>query len=258
MSVTEVIAQLRRAHALLTEARNATSQADKAITDGAATFATATTGSSQPEVEKIAHLAATASSQVQDARGDFAQVQAIIDAYCQHIAGHDLTDVTKPQGLSPATVENPPIEHDKTNSSDGPRAAPESYADLIAELQRNGAKISSDKVVRVGRHRDGRVIWLEEGDIDRSGRAHILRPARRKDFEAAGIPLDKVIDTIFHLVENHEPIDTDGRGGAIYEIDTAGGPKGLKVAIGDNGYIVTSHQVHKNRLRKRSKSSEGR
>ncbi|APU16059.1 hypothetical protein [Actinoalloteichus fjordicus] len=154
MSVTDVVEQLRQAHALLTEARRATAEADAAITDGATVFATATLGSAQPEVEQVNHLARASGEEVRAAHALFGQAQDLIDGYCHEIAGHGIGDAGVLPSVSSSTEETttrPPSTSPPTDTDRQP--APEvRYAEEIAELRRKGTKISPEKVIRMGRH----------------------------------------------------------------------------------------------------------
>ncbi|APU15039.1 MULTISPECIES: hypothetical protein [Actinoalloteichus] len=113
----------------------------------------------------------------------------------------------------------------------------------IAELRRNGIKISPEKVVHVGRHQDGYLVWLAEGRIDTSGKAHILRPNRRKFFEREAVPAARVVDLIFAGIERGRLIGhmVDKE---VYEVDFDGTPRRqIAIFISPNGYIVTALPV---------------
>ncbi|WP_253772328.1 hypothetical protein [Goodfellowiella coeruleoviolacea] len=54
-------------------------------------------------------------------------------------------------------------------------------AELIAEVQCAGHKISQDRVLFTGRDHTGRTVWMEKGD-DRAGLWHTLRSTRVRQF----------------------------------------------------------------------------
>ncbi|APU13555.1 hypothetical protein [Actinoalloteichus fjordicus] len=247
MSVTDVVAQLRQAHALLTAARLATAQADAAIVDGAMIFAAATAGSTQPEVAGIADLARLSSEDVRTADALFAQTQALIDTYCHDIAGVGAGEPTAADFRGRATEEAVPSHPPASATTDETEPPEVRYAGWIAELRRSGAKISPERVIRMTRHRDGRLVWLEEGHENSSGRAHILRPERIDEFAGSGIPERRVLDVIFNEIENGSLVRTSGNGGEVYEVPTEVGPRLIKIVIASNGYIVTSHPMGRRR-----------
>ncbi|APU17876.1 MULTISPECIES: hypothetical protein [Actinoalloteichus] len=227
---------LRRAHALLAEAYRATTDAETAIDEGAALFAAATIGSTQPEVEWIAHCAAASGDDVRAARALFVQAQDLIDGYCWTIAGHGIDAASSTPTATVPTIGAPVAETP-------PESVERRYGEWIAELLRSGTKISPERVVRMGRHFEGHLVWLETGDIDESGRAHIMRPERKGNFDDIGIPPERVVDTIFELVETRKPVGYLGRSGEVYDVEIDGCQGRLLVVIGSNGYIVTAYPI---------------
>ncbi|MBB5921847.1 hypothetical protein FHR81_002887 [Actinoalloteichus hoggarensis] len=142
----------------------------KAIDDGTTTFDTATTGSTQPAVDSARHCALAATDELHAARTALLAAQRVFDAYCHQIAGHGITDDTTISNQPTRHPEPPP--HGTARPTDRPDTPAERYAAEIGGLQRGGAKISPDRVVRVARHQHGHLVWLEEGHVDRSGKAH--------------------------------------------------------------------------------------
>ncbi|APU13380.1 hypothetical protein [Actinoalloteichus fjordicus] len=245
MSVTDVVARLRQAHALLTEARHATTQADAAITDGATLFANATAGSTQPEVGHINHLATASSTEVRAANALFAQAQDLIDAYCHDIAGHGIGDHGNTSSTSPRNGPSAHVEAQATPSLNTATEDPEtSYAGWIAELRRTGTKISPERIIRMARHRDGHLVWLEEGTEGSSGLAHILRPKRQNDFEETGTPAKQVADLIISAIERGSLAGYCGKDAEVYDVDFGGKKRRVAIVISKNGYIVTSYPMN--------------
>ncbi|APU14079.1 MULTISPECIES: hypothetical protein [Actinoalloteichus] len=242
--------RLHRAHALLTQARQATIQADAAIADGAVVFSAATHGSTQPEVAQINQLAVRSTEDVRAARALRGGAQEIIDGYCRHIAGHGIGDAeTSPPGVSPAGPAGPSASWpvDPNPSADVSSSDPEvRYAEWITELKRGGTKISPARIVRMIRHRCGHLVWLETGDPDHAGQAHILRPKRRKEFADAAIPEHEIIDVVFRCLRRGRFVGKH-KAAEVYEIEIHGGSIRIAITIGDNGFIVTAHPISRKR-----------
>ncbi|ASO19759.1 hypothetical protein FHR81_000563 [Actinoalloteichus hoggarensis] len=217
MSVTEMVARLRRAHALLADARRAATEADTAITDGATIFADATAGSTQPEVERTNRLARASGEEVRAARDRFIEAQGVIDGYCHDIAGHGIGDdahVTPPTRIDDDDRQAAPPEDSAPTGGNADPAA--RYAGWIAELRRGGTKISPKKIVRMTRLRGGRIVWMERGNGG-SGLDHIQSEGRPDEFEALGTRRDQIPELIFAALER-------GRGGRIQRE----GPNGVR------------------------------
>ncbi|APU17475.1 MULTISPECIES: hypothetical protein [Actinoalloteichus] len=243
MSVIDVVTELRRAHALLVDALAATAHAEQAIDDGTTTFDTATTGSTQPAVESARHCALAATNDIHAARTALLAAQNILDAYCREIAGHGIIDDTTITDRHPETEP-----HDiATRPIQRPDAPAERYGAEITELQRGGAKISPDRVVRAARHQRGHLVWLELGHEGSSGQAHIVRSKRTREFGNYGIPRHRIIDVIFDCLEHGDQVGTldDGE---VYEVECGDGEKRpITIVVADNGYIVTAYPIGRRR-----------
>lgn len=130
-----------------------------------------------------------------------------------------------------------PIESPRPRSSAaGPDPA------LIAEVQRHGHKISPDRVVRIARARDDRVVWLEKGD-DRSGLQHIMKPVRIANFERQGIVADEIVDAVFAALVHGEPRGVSGGDRIVYEFSHRGQSGRMAISVSANGYIVGANPI---------------
>jgi len=113
---------------------------------------------------------------------------------------------------------------------------------LLKELEQNGVKHSPDRIVRIGKSRDGKIVFLEAGDAE-SGLTHILEE-HGGQFAGRGIPADSVADVVFDAATKGKLVSST-RSGAnvrnVYEIVYHGRRHRIAVGIGSNGYIVTAY-----------------
>ncbi|AOS64154.1 hypothetical protein [Actinoalloteichus hymeniacidonis] len=287
MGVADVVEQLRRAHALVLEARRAAVIADAAIADGASVFATATQGSNQPEVQQINSHAQAAAEDVRTAGELLDGAQELIDAYCRSIAGHGVdapalsaAAVPAPQAIAPpirqrasrtsasrpgrtapeptsqAALDSigPPKTAAGPGSAEGPAEktpAPDAevpegttidpearYPGWIAELRRNGTEVDPDRIMRMTRLRNGRIIWLESGPGGSGGSAGFLGKSRVGAFGAAGIEPDEVVDLVFEALESGETIAGDGTDGTVLDVRFHGQRRRVVVTVTSEGALV--------------------
>lgn len=222
MSVSDLAAAVDRVRA--TRPTPALREADGCLDEAANVLAVVSTGSAAPElVEAVEGLLR--------AREGLAQVQqtcsALSEVLGQYLAGIGVG--------SSGAVSSTPIRPPST----APRPEPTSTPDpaLIAEVLRQGHKISPERVVRIARLPDDRIVWLEEGDKDR-GLRHILEDDRVQEFATHGINRSDIVDILFAALEQGELIGRTGKDRLIYELHTERRPFRVAVSIGSNGYIV--------------------
>ncbi|ASO19539.1 hypothetical protein AHOG_09475 [Actinoalloteichus hoggarensis] len=96
------------------------------------------------------------------------------------------------------------------------------------------------------RHRRGHLVWLETGDPDHAGEAHILRQKRREEFADAAIAEHEIIDVVFHCLR-HGRFVGKHKAAEVYEIEIHGRSIRIAITIGDNGFIVTAHPISRKR-----------
>ena len=83
----------------------------------------------------------------------------------------------------------------------------ESRQDLIDELRKNGVKFDENKIVRIGRNDDGKIVFLEEGN-SKAGLEHIRRHA--DEFESKGIDRDEIAVVVMEAVTTGKQVGTQG------------------------------------------------
>lgn len=111
---------------------------------------------------------------------------------------------------------------------------------LVAELKDNDVKFSLDKIERIERLPDNRIVFLEKGD-DKSGLQHIVN-RHKGDFEKQDINESQIPDVIMEALQRGERVGTQ-RDGEIYRIAINGKTRHILIVVGKNGYIVTAYPV---------------
>lgn len=148
MAVSDLAAAVDRV--LATLPTPALREADGCRDEAANVLAVVFIGSAAPELVEAA-------DGLLRAREGLAQVQQTCSALSE-VLGQYLTGIgVGSAGAASSTLVRPP--------SLAPRPEPASVPDpvLIAEVQRQGHKISPARVVRIARLPDERIVWLEEG-----------------------------------------------------------------------------------------------
>lgn len=115
-------------------------------------------------------------------------------------------------------------------------------AALFAALARLGIKHSPEKVVRIAKQADSKIVFLEKGTvgIKGSGLAHILQK-HQEDFEKRGISENEIPDAVMAAVTRGTLLGYQGTREPrrpIYEVIFNGKIQYIAVTVSDNGYIV--------------------
>ncbi|MCC5609334.1 hypothetical protein LC612_21785 [Nostoc sp. CHAB 5834] len=111
-------------------------------------------------------------------------------------------------------------------------------AALFAALCQAGIKHSPEKVVRIAKQADGKIVFLEEGNAE-AGLQHILEK-HSLEFADKGIEPNQIPDAIITAVTQGKIIGYQGRKKTrtIYEVNFNGKTQYICVTVSDNGYIV--------------------
>lgn len=109
---------------------------------------------------------------------------------------------------------------------------------LIRELQEAGIKHSPEKIIRIAKQTNGKIIFLEQGN-SQAGLQHILEQ-HSKEFEELGIAVEQIPDAIITAVTTGKIIGYQGRKKTrvIYEVSFNNEIYYIAVTVSKNGYIV--------------------
>ena len=116
-------------------------------------------------------------------------------------------------------------------------------ATLISELKQAGIKHTPEKIIRIAKLPNSKIIFLEEGIDGKGGRGlkHILQE-HQENFAKRGISPDQIPDAVIAAVVSGTIIGFQKTRSPtpriIYEFIFNGETQYLAVTVGDNGYIV--------------------
>ncbi|OQO93251.1 hypothetical protein B1813_12890 [Saccharomonospora piscinae] len=117
---------------------------------------------------------------------------------------------------------------------------------MVAEVRRRGHKITPERIVRIARLLDDRIVWLEEGN-EGSGLLHLMDPSRVQQFEKAGVNKSEIVDTIFRALTETKPIGIGSGDRLVYDVQHGNGTVRIALSVADNGYIVGANPRSKSR-----------
>ena len=109
---------------------------------------------------------------------------------------------------------------------------------LIAELAQLGIKHTPEKIVKIAKQADGKIVFLEEGNSD-AGLQHILEK-HSLEFADQGIKQNQIPDIIIKAITEGKAIRYQGKKQTriIYEVNFNGKTHYIALTVSDNGYIV--------------------
>jgi hypothetical protein len=247
VSIGEIGDELRRAIAALpfVEVQQAADHLDQAMT----TLVYVGQGSGQAELENALAYFAQGRQQLGEAAQTLVLLRQTIERFIESIGatgGGGGGGIPLPGGA--------PTPRDSTSGAAGGtgkdwgRTGPSDRGGrwidpaLIADVQRQGHKISPGQVVRIGRDLSGRVVWLETGDRH-AGRTHLLLQKRVGDFGSHGIGPDAIVDLVFQAATRGTPVGTSGKDRVVFELVFQGVRRRVAVTVGSNGFIIGGHPV---------------
>ncbi|TAE58063.1 MAG: hypothetical protein EAZ76_16725 [Nostocales cyanobacterium] len=109
---------------------------------------------------------------------------------------------------------------------------------LLAELAQLGIKHNPEKIVKIAKKADGKIVFLEEGNTQ-AGLQHILEK-HSSQFADQGIEVEQIPDAIITAIAEGKIIGYQGRKNTriIYEVNFNSKTHYIAVTVSDNGYIV--------------------
>jgi hypothetical protein len=189
--------------------------------------------SSRWEITEAAGLVATAPDELEQAAALYRRAIATIEAFMAERGMN--ADVSVPE---PPPTHTPP----QAPADPADRAGRGIDPTLIAEAQRQGLKISPERVVRIGHDPSGRLVWLEKGS-DKSGQQHIMDPARIEQFGRQGIADIDIVDLVFEASIRGTPVGIQGRDRVVFELEFRGRTRHVAVNVAGNGYIIGANPI---------------
>jgi hypothetical protein len=122
-------------------------------------------------------------------------------------------------------------------------------ASMVKELRAQGVKLSEDDILAMSRLPDGKIVFLEKGQVDVSGikdagLAHIIQE-HGDQFSAAGISIEQLPKVLIETLKSGELIGYQGKGTgrAIYVTTVNGQQIKIGMTVGNNGYIVGANYL---------------
>ena len=114
----------------------------------------------------------------------------------------------------------------------------ETKAILIATLRDAGVKHTPEKIVDICRAREGRLIFLEDGN-SWAGLQHIII-RHGEDFVRRGIAREDIAQAVMTAVTEGKTVGMQGNR-PVYQVPYKGQEQLIAVTISDNGYIVSAN-----------------
>ena len=118
---------------------------------------------------------------------------------------------------------------------------------LITQLQQLGVKCTPEKILRIEKLPNDKIIFLEEGKSGKrgSGLKHILEQ-HKSDFANLGIAPDQLSDILMTALLQNKIVGYQGikePRREIYEVIFKEKIYHIAISIGNNGYIVGANPV---------------
>lgn len=110
---------------------------------------------------------------------------------------------------------------------------------LLQELTLAGIKHSPEKILRITKLTNGKIVFLETGDT-RSGLQHILKN-HQNQFQEKGISATEIPDLIIVALTHGTIVAYQSGNRPIYEVEFNGIIQAIAITVGENGYIVCAN-----------------
>lgn len=199
------------------------------------------------ELSEAAGLLATAPDDLDEAAALYRQAISLTEAY---VARQGITDTAIPPAQhTPGGGRPTPPPPSRPDTSVRPSvniSGRQVDLALVAEVERQAHRITAERVVRIGRNRERKIVWLEQGS-DRAGVEHIMNSERVSHFTRAGIAEADIVDVVFQAATKGEPIGVTGKDRIVFAVTYRGQEQRIAITVSDNGFIIGANPVHKDR-----------
>lgn len=112
-------------------------------------------------------------------------------------------------------------------------------ATLITEIEQAGIKYSRDRILRIGKDANNKIVFLETGN-GRSGLQHIVEN-HKDEFRDRGITEEQIPDLVMSAIILGSIVGYQSENRPIYEVIFNGKPQWVAVTVSNNGYVVCAN-----------------
>ncbi|HLH62624.1 MAG TPA: hypothetical protein VKV20_13150 [Ktedonobacteraceae bacterium] len=122
----------------------------------------------------------------------------------------------------------------------GEEALAQEGANLLNELKATGAKFSEENIVGIIRTPEGKINWLETGNL-KAGLIHIMARHGSDFADAFGITSEQdVSNLILDTLANRTPVAMQRDAQIFSNVSWGNFIHDLSIVVGDNGFVVTA------------------
>lgn len=129
----------------------------------------------------------------------------------------------------------------KPNSGWFPKNHPKAN-ELIEEVKEKYGKkiVTNEDVIGIMKDKNGKIIWLENGEHTKRGLAHII-DQHLAQFEQNGISKELLLTFILDVAAYGTIVGYQGKDRPIYEYNYCGKTYYVAITISSNGFIVSAN-----------------